>query len=155
NSQFCFFTCTTCCRKEIMHTVVCPYCKDRHDIRNCEPTHLRPDAFLRIPEAERETRTRATKDLCVIRSPNGLKCRYFVRVLMPFRVIKNARPFCWSVWVEVLAKHFEKICELWDDPQQSKEPPFPGRIANKIPGYDNTLKIRGLVSLKDPRSVPR
>ena len=75
-------------------------------------------------------------------------------VLVPFRVFELESPVSWGVWAEVSEDDFRRANELWSDPKQSQEPPFPGRLANQLPGYDGALDITGFISLRDPANIP-
>ena len=132
----------------------CPYCSELHDLLAVEPSFRMPDAYLAIPQAERAVRTLATKDACAVQDMDKNAGRFFLRVLAPFFIKHRPEPISWGVWVEVQQRDFERVQDLWDAPQQAEEPPFFGRIANELPGYDNSLDITGIVTLTDPTHVP-
>jgi hypothetical protein len=133
----------------------CPRCHQQHDLEALEPSFMRPDAFLKIPLSERALRTIDSKDSCVIHSPKSRENRFFLRVLAPFRMIGLESPISWGIWVEISEQAFVRAEELWDNPHQSKEPPFRGNVANELPGYDDALKVSGQVTLTDPMNIPK
>ena len=132
----------------------CPYCEELHDLLAFEPSFRMPDAYLAVPPAQREFRTMATKDACAIRDMDDSNRRYFLRVLAPFYVEGLPDPVSWGVWVEVKERDFQRVQELWSAPEQAEEPPFFGTMANKLPAYENTLEITGVVTLTDPTHIP-
>ncbi|MFN7975181.1 MAG: DUF2199 domain-containing protein [Acidobacteriota bacterium] len=129
-------------------------CRKEHDIENIEPSFKKPDAVLEIPDGERGRLALEDRDWCAVRDAEDTERHYYLRVLLPVEVLGRTKPCCWGIWVEVSARHYERAQELWDDPRQSDEPPFPGRIANRVNGYPDTLGLPGLVSLTDPATIP-
>jgi hypothetical protein len=105
-------------------------------------------------EAERETRTEAKKDFCVVRDRNGEDARWFVRALIPFTVIGRETPCCWGVWCEVSAQDYAKVRALWDDSDQCAHPPFDAMLANDVDGYPPTAGLEGTVRFLDPTQIP-
>ena len=137
-----------------MGRVYCARCGEEHDLSEIEPRFMRPDAYLAVPAEERERRTAAGDDWCRIRSADDSERRYFLRVLLPVPVRGEALPRRWGTWVEVSSEAYERASELWDDPAQVDEPPFPGRLANAFPGYPPTLGLPGRVQLTGPATAP-
>ena len=80
--------------------------------------------------------------------------RYFLRVNMPFRVTGRVNLISWGIWVEVSARDYRRIYELWDSPDQSREPPFHAALANDIHDYPPTSGLPGVVQLQNPTTVP-
>jgi hypothetical protein len=72
-----------------------------------------------------------TADQCVIAGE-----RFFVRGLLVLPVHDAEEDFTWGIWVEVSAGSFERMSELWETPNREREPPYPGWLANALPGYD-------------------
>lgn len=147
-----------------MEAVTCAHCGELHDISRMEPNQRRPDALLGVPEEERGTATFESKDACILfaKSSGSLfnrvvarpRDRYFIRALLPFKVQGRARPFSWGVWVEVDGRQYDRVMDLWDDPNQDQEAPFHGVLANNIGDYVQTEGLPGLVHLKDPERIP-
>jgi len=74
---------------------------------------------------------------------------------MPFAVRGRNTDYSLGVWVEVDKKWFDRVLELWDDENQSEEPPFPGLLANIIPRHEPTLGLQVEVRLTGPRTRPQ
>src|SRR5947207_11680990 len=127
----------------------CPWCEEPHDLLALEPSFRMPDAYLAVPQAQREFRTITTKDACAIRDMDDSNRRYFLRVLAPFYVQALPEPISWGVWVEVKERDFKRVQELWNAPEQAEEPPFFGTIANKLLLYENSLDVTGIITLTD------
>jgi hypothetical protein len=149
-----------------VETVACAHCGERHDISKMEPNQRRPDALLSVPEDERGTATHESKDACILfaKSSGSLlkrftarsrPDRYFLRVMLPFEVEGRDYPFCWGIWVEVHKHQYERVMDLWDNPNQHQEPPFEAVLANYIGDYSLTTEgLSGLVHLQSPERVP-
>jgi hypothetical protein len=134
--------------------MACPRCGQVHDIGDLEPSFRRPDPFVAIPRAEREFRTLDGNDHCAIRDAADTQRRYFLRVLLPIPVEGREVPCSWGIWAEVSPEDYKRAMDLWRDPRQGEEPPFPGRLANTCPGYRETQGLPGTVQLISPESIP-
>ena len=137
-----------------MDRMRCPKCGAEHDFSELEPTFTYPDAYLDVPEDEREFRTIVGSDDCRIRDLADTHRRYFLRVVMPVLVRGEKTRCCWGVWVEVDESSFDRTSELWNAPTQSEEPPFAGTLANAIPAYPPTIGLPGFIQLVDPATRP-
>ena len=131
----------------------CPHCGELHDLNALEPSFRRPDEFLVLVRRD-DVEIIDDKDACAVRSTGGSWERYFLRVLVPFSVEGQTEPLSWGAWVEISADHWQRVGQLWSDPNQNQEPPFRAKFANDIPFYEKTLQIEGLVSLTSPDNVP-
>lgn len=156
--------------------VKCRHCTEEHDLLGMEPSYARPDAALGVPV---ET-VFAEKNLCAVgsRGSDGKftkEARYFVRTLVPFEVrsptgalMRSERGVKvikrhWGIWVEVTYADFEKVLDLWNDPDQLKAEPIPAKIANSVKGYvrtcwppadPETLGLEGTIRFVDPEQIP-
>jgi hypothetical protein len=81
--------------------------------------------------------------------------QFFLRALLPIPVRGKREASCWGLWVEVDEATMNRVVELWDDPRQGTEPPFPARVANTIKGYPPTLGLPGTLQLTGPTTPPR
>ena len=138
-----------------MDRVACPACGTAHDLSEMEPSYRWPDAYLAVPEEERAQRTAPGRDHCRVRDAADSARRYFLRALLPVPVRGAAVPCSWGVWVEVDERAFARAGDLWSDPEQEREPPFAGTLANALAGYAGTLGLPGALQLTGPASVPR
>jgi hypothetical protein len=134
--------------------VPCDICGELHELSDLEPSLARPDAFLRVPEHERDKRTKANKDFCMVCSEDGKHLRWFVRTLLPVPVEGIAKPCCWGIWCEVSARDYAEIGLLWDDPNQCSHAPLAATLANDIDGYPPTSGLRGTVRFVDVKQIP-
>jgi hypothetical protein len=136
-----------------MDRVRCATCGEESDLLAMEPSYGRPDAYFDVPEEQREYLTNFSKDDGRIRNADDTDRRHFLRVLLSVP-IRGDKDCAWGVWVEVSAADWERAYDLWDDPKQAKEPPFPGTLANALRGYDGTLGLPGRVRLTGPKTAP-
>jgi hypothetical protein len=146
--------------------VACAHCGESHDISVMEPSMKRPEPLLSVPEDERGTATYESKNVCILfaETPKSLFARltarpqshrYFLRVLLPFEVEGRDLPLSWGLWVEVSERQYERVMDLWDDPQQHREPPFEAVLANNLWDYPPAEGLPGLVHLQGPDSIPK
>ena len=89
----------------------------------------------------RDEHAKADDDLCRIALPDRAP-QYYVRGVLPVVVKGRVDGLWWGLWAEVTEATFRRIINVWTDPDQEKEPPFPGELANVIPSYVNTLGLR-------------
>ena len=126
----------------------CSVCGKEHDLSESEVGYQLPDEYFAIGEAERAKRGRATDDVC------ELDGRSFIRGLLIVPVRGEVRDFGWGVWAEVSESVFRHYLETWSNPDQSKEPPFPGHLANSLPGYEQTMGLSVELKLSGPTTRP-
>lgn len=134
--------------------VRCATCGEEHELLEMEPSYAWPDAYLAIPKKERPHLTNFSKDDGRIRNADDTERRHFLRVVLSVPINGERQDVAWGVWVEVGAAEWERAYERWDDPDQSKEPPFPARLANALTGYEGTLGLPGRVRLTGPSTAP-
>ena len=137
-----------------MDRVRCATCGVEHDLSDLEPGYRWPDAYLAVPPGERQFRTTGGRDHCGVRDAADTERRYFLRVRLLVPVRGHATPCGWGVWVEVSESAFARTRALWYDPEQDREPPFPGYLANSFMDYPPTLGLPGSVQLTGPKTVP-
>jgi hypothetical protein len=133
----------------------CSQCGEEHDVFGIEPRYARPDAFVRIPPEERDSRTRAGDDWCRLRDASGQNHQWFLRVTLPFEVRGEGRLLNWGVWVEVSETVYARVMQLWEKENQANEPPLPAAMANELPGYPSTLGLQGTMRLQGRNTAPR
>lgn len=137
-----------------MDKVVCPDCGVEYDLSEMEPSYRWPDAYLAVPANERDIRTIGGTDDCRVRDTEDTHRQYFLRVFLPIPIRGEVESCCWGVWVEIAEDAFARARELWDDPDQVREPAFAGVLANELRGYQQTLGLAGMVQLSGPTSAP-
>ncbi|WP_332852094.1 DUF2199 domain-containing protein [Duganella sp. S19_KUP01_CR8] len=132
----------------------CSDCGELHALDELELVFKRPDAIAALSAAERQARCRENEDLCAIWGDSDDTHRYFVRGLLPLKVIARPLDYCVGVWMEVSRAVFDRIYELWDSESQLDEPPLEGRLANEIPTRPGTLGLHGQIQLTGPTTRP-
>jgi hypothetical protein len=137
-----------------MEKVRCATCGDEYDLLAMEPSYAWPDAYFDVPKEDREYLTNFSKDDGRIRNADDTERRHFLRVLLSVPILGECQDVAWGVWVEVSGADWERAYDLWDDPKQSEQPPFPGRLANSLRGYEGTIGLSGRVRLTSPKTAP-
>lgn len=114
---------------------VCRCCGEEHDSLP-EPAYQRPDLVWMLRVAGEEGRVSGDDDHCVLRGrKHGEPTRYFLRGLLPFRVIDAEVEGGWAIgtWVEVAEADFTAYRALSEAGLDDEScAPFPGRIANQV-----------------------
>lgn len=132
----------------------CSVCGGVHEFGSMEPTYRLPDAYLDVPEEEREFRTLGDDSWCAVRTADDSERRYFLRAGLPISVFGEPQACHWGVWIEVSEAAWTRVGDLWTDPDQAAEPSFDGRIANALLGYEDTFGLPGTLHLTGPTTVP-
>ncbi|NUO48467.1 MAG: DUF2199 domain-containing protein [Polyangiaceae bacterium] len=128
----------------------CGGCGEEHDISNIEPSYLAPDVIRALPDGVWQKRAKLTKNFAALPADD----RFFLRVLVPFRVEGRKLPCSWGLWVEVAPADFQAVGQLWDAPDQADHGPWPATLANDAATYPSTLGLRGSVHFADPNQIP-
>lgn len=79
---------------------------------------------------------------------------YYLRCLIPLPVQNTERDYSLGVWVQVSPESFRKVWDLWDDEDQSEEPPIKGLLANSVHLNSRTKNAEVTVQLTGPTSRP-
>jgi hypothetical protein len=127
----------------------CSQCGEEHSIEDMELTFLRPDDVASLSEEERGCKVQESGDRCIVEDK-----QFFIRALLPLPVFGREEPYCIGLWVEVEKTAFERIYELWSEPDQASEPPFSAKIANTIPILPNTVGLSAFLYLTGPSTRP-
>ena len=131
-----------------MKSFKCGECGKRHPGLPTDYCFREPDAVYPLSYVGKYMRVRKNEDLCTLD-----EARYFLRGCLSLPFIDQKGDFTWGIWVEVSEDHHNVYAgQMYDKTFQ----PFrlDGRIANAIPGYRSTLKLRVNVLLEDGRKVP-
>jgi hypothetical protein len=138
-----------------MSTIRCAECGKEHDLSGIEPSYRYPDAYLALPEAERESRVRHTRDYCILYpEEKGGAPRCFVRGVLHVTVHGEPGTIGWGLWAELRPAEFDRVWNLWDDPEQRREPPLACWIANHVRRYPETVGLPALLRLETPATRP-
>jgi hypothetical protein len=131
----------------------CASCGEEHEL--LEPTFRRPDAVVSLASEERAARVKEGDDLCVLRAASiGAEHRGFVRCVLPVSLLDAEESTRWGLWAEVARADFHRIVETWSDPGQSELPAMEATIANRVPGYPETLGLPVTLRLTGPTTRP-
>ena len=79
-----------------------------------------PVEYFAMSEAERETRTWLSRDLCRILPPADapdVARSYYIRATLEIPIHSASDPFCWGVWVSQSEKSFDRYLETYDQDQ--------------------------------------
>src|SRR5690349_19509070 len=109
----------------------CASCGKWHNHAPSDMGFQLPDEAWAMPQAEREKRVVADSDLCAID-----RKRFFIRsvAMVPFKHTDGY--FGWGLWAEVSKRDFFRYIDNHAK-KGEKLKPFPGRVANGLPGYPN------------------
>ena len=131
----------------------CSTCGEYHDL--LEPTFRRPDAVVRLTDADRASRVKESEDLCAIwAGSDGDQHRYYVRCVLPVRLLDSPEGSAWGLWVEVAEANFHLVVEKWSDPGQADLPAIEAALANSVPGYPDTIGLPANLRLTGPTTRP-
>ena len=138
-----------------MDTFRCMTCGAEHRLGEIEPSFDRPDAYFDLPADKRSRRSWNDEHFCVIWETERSARRHFVHVLLPFPIRGEKREYCWRVWSEVAESAYAHTFDTWTHRKRDRTPPFPGQLANLLPGEEPTLGLPGLVQLTKRGEIPR
>ena len=130
----------------------CPQCNAEHAL--LDPTFKRPDVVFTLPAQDRTRRVLESDDVCSMESAGDGARRHFVRCVLPVRLTDVADSTRWGLWAEVAEKDLTRVLALWDDPRQADEPAFAAIVANRVPGYPETIGLPVEMRLTGPSSRP-
>lgn len=127
----------------------CSVCGGTHPLESIEIMFRLPDEAATLLAQKQEERVQANEDLCAIDGE-----RFFVRAVLPLPVVSRTHPYNIGIWVELDRASLERIGVLWNDPNQSSEPPFSVRIANEIPSAGGSCGTAATLQLTGPTTRP-
>ena len=122
----------------------CPACGE--PISGLDFGYTLPDCIWNQPAHQRSSRNNT--DFA------ELGKRRFVRGLLPVK-IATGDEFRYGVWLEVRGATFDKIVEVWNDPQRYPKLKFTARIANAVPPWKaKILDVEVDAGVRDQGSRP-
>ena len=124
----------------LMAGFLCSTCGQFHDEPPLCFGPLAPDAWMDLPEAERETRGQISSDSCVI---DGTQFFILGRIVLPIN--DHPEPFVWLAWVSLSEKNFERAGELWHVEGREQEPACFGWLQSSLPYQPGTLNLKTMV----------
>ncbi|WP_069160553.1 DUF2199 domain-containing protein [Nocardia altamirensis] len=68
---------------------------------------------------------------------------FFLRARLVLPVLDAEEDFEWGVWISVSAPSYDRIVEMWGNPDRAEEPPYFGWLSNELPLYEpSTLELK-------------
>ena len=138
-----------------MDTFRCITCGAEHRLADSEASFHRPDAYFGIPAEKRSRRSWNDEHFCVIWETEHSARRHFFRVLLPIPVQGDKHAYNLGVWSEVAESAYAHTFDTWTHRKRARTAPFPGQLANMLPGEEPTLGLPGLVQLSDRGKIPQ
>jgi hypothetical protein len=130
----------------------CGQCDAEHALTDLEPSFRRPEDVVNLPQEVRERWVQEDDDLCRINGGGEAPDRYFVRCTLRVPLTDAGGSFNWGVWAEVDEPVFNRVLELWTDPDQASEPAMPARLANPVPCSPDTMGLPVELKLTSPKT---
>lgn len=133
-----------------MEGFTCSRCGEFHDeMPMCFGAEF-PDYYFSIPPEEREQRAECTESLCVVD-----EVHFFIRGRIEIPVIGSEDLFCWNVWTTLSEANFQRVNDVWNEPERVNEPAYFGWLQTTIPGYLDTLNLKTMVHTQPVGIIPR
>ena len=108
-----------------------------------------PLYYYSVPEAERPTRCRLEREICVIDDEF-----FFLRGCLEVPIRGQPEPFIWGLWTSLSRRSFDIVLELFDEDHRSHVGPFFGWLSASLKGYPETENLKALVHLRDGERRP-
>jgi len=106
-----------------------------------------PDDIWNLTEEEKLAKAKVSSDLC------SLDERYFLRGVAYIPVNGLTQAFGWGIWAEVSPEQFFEYAKSYEEDNSDKRP-FPGKAANHISPYENTVGLDLQVQLGSTTQRP-
>ena len=94
-----------------------------------------PDRWWQISEFKRGE-GELDEELCVVDNRE-----FFIKGNLWISVRDGEQEFNWTVWASISREDFERSVELWDFAGREMEPAYPGRLANELALYPDSLGL--------------
>lgn len=130
----------------------CSICGAKHEL--LDPAFSRPDVIFAMTAKQKKGRVMENDDICALRGDDGGLNRYFVRCTLPVKLLDARGTTAWGLWAEVSEEDSVVIWNAWDDPEQDTLAPMKAKLANRIPGYPDTIDLPARLKLTGPKSRP-
>ena len=134
---------------------VCSVCGRYHEDELLDIRMTLPEAVHRLPPEQRDERAHGgdDRDWCDYVDP-AAGARLFVRGLLELPIPERETYFGYGVWVEVAKRDFDRLLELWNDPDGFRAPPFAGKLANALDPYREKEGLAVELVLRDVEHLP-
>jgi hypothetical protein len=129
--------------------MICAQCGKEHPLSEMELTFRRPDVVANLDQPERESRVRENRNFCVLDEE-----RFFVRVLLPLPVHGREDEYNIGLWAEVDRRSFDRVYELWEEPDRASEPAMSAKLANEVPLSEGSLGMSADLQMMGGDSRP-
>ncbi len=93
--------------------MICHQCGKEHSVDELELSFRRPDDAASLTQEERERTVQENNDMSIIAGK-----RFFIRGVLPLKVETREHVYNIGLWVELNQTNFERVYELWDEPEQ-------------------------------------
>jgi hypothetical protein len=132
---------------------VCSVCGEHHDELLLDVRMGLPEAVFELSAEEREERAEIAEDSGILRSAEDGE-HFYVRGLLEIPIPSLDRYFGYGAWIEVDARSYDRLGELWDDERGQHEPPFAGKLANELAPYEGTVDLPVMIQLREVELLP-
>lgn len=123
---------------------VCAICGDVHDELPAVAMAT-PLCWASASETERQTEFELNSDVCIWKDQF-----FFVRGCLDVPMTDRAgEVFSFGVWVSLSRANFARYIEAYGDPLRGQSAPLFGWLANRLPGYPDTLNLPSQVQMRD------
>jgi hypothetical protein len=112
-----------------------------------DKSYQMPDEIWDLDDDEFEERVKIDSDL------GRLDDRYFIRGVAFFPVQLTDKKFGWGIWAEVTKEKFFEYVENFDHDNTASKP-FKGKVANRLPQYQESLGLTLTVQLGSETERP-
>lgn len=129
--------------------IKCPCCEKMVPANDVELVYRKPDAIASMNEDEIDDSCKYTDDYFVFDDKY-----FYLRCVIPLPVHDTGREYSIGAWAQVSEKGFQKVWDLWDEDDQSSEPPIKGLLANNIHLNGDNINSEVLVQLTGAKSRP-
>jgi hypothetical protein len=89
------------------------------------------------------------QDICVIKGEH-----FFVKGNVEIPIRDSDGTFAYTVWVSLSPANFNRIIQMWNDPQRVEEKPYFGWFSCRLMGYPDTLNLKAHVHNRELGVVP-
>lgn len=117
-------------------TFRCSGCGEMHEGLP-EQAFLEPDYIYALEKTEKEVRAKTSDDLCMLDEND-----FFIRCVLQIPIVGEETPFGWGIWVSASKENFWRYAELFRDDRETEMVPWFGWVSNRLPFYDDTLKLK-------------
>ena len=131
----------------------CSVCGGRHETPLRDIRAALPDSVFELDEDARAERATIGDDASILVDDHG-ELAYYVRTLLHLPIRDLDEDFRFGAWAEVGGRDYARLAALWHEERGYESPPFFGRLANELTGYDGTLGLPVAVQLRDVRVLP-